>query len=130
MNSQEQFSSSDYAAEMVMAERELSAFIRAVTQLFGPEEAELSAEEWLDESESYESESYESESMDSPPRSTTRNWRAVTVAASARLANRLGVAKPGSGSPRERRDTPSGLCRSGPSLVAAKQFNIVPAARL
>jgi hypothetical protein len=83
MNSQEQFCDSTYADQMHIAERELSAFIRAVTQLFGPEEAKLSAEDWLDESEL----------MDSPPRSTSRNWRAVTIAASARLANRLAVAQ-------------------------------------
>ena len=34
-----------------MAERELSAFMLAVTELFGPEQARLSAEDWLDESE-------------------------------------------------------------------------------
>ena len=61
-----------------MAERELSAFIRAVTELFGPEQARLSTEDWLDESEL----------MDRPPQATSRDWRAVTVAASARLANR------------------------------------------
>ena len=83
MNSQEQFSNSTYADQVHIAERELSAFIRAVTQLFGPEEAKLSAEDWLDESEL----------MDSPTRSTSRNWRAVTIAASARLANRLAVAR-------------------------------------
>src|SRR5258708_33643157 len=81
LNSQEQFCNSTYADQMHIAERELSAFIGAVTQLFGPEEAKLSAEDWLDESEL----------MDSPPRSTSRDWRAVTVAASARLANRLTV---------------------------------------
>jgi hypothetical protein len=83
MNSQEQFCDSNYAAEMDIAERELFAFIGAVTQLFGPEEAKLSAEDWLDESEC----------MDSPPPATIRNWRAVTIAASARLANRLAVAQ-------------------------------------
>jgi hypothetical protein len=83
MNSQEQFCNSNYAAEMDIAERELSAFIGAVTQLFGPEEAKRSAEDWLDESAS----------MDSPPLSTSRNWRAVTIAASATLANRLAVAQ-------------------------------------
>jgi hypothetical protein len=72
----------DAGVQMHIAERELSAFIRAVTQLFGSEEARLSAEDWLDESEL----------MDSPPLSTSRNWRAVTIAASARLANRLAVA--------------------------------------
>jgi hypothetical protein len=34
---------------MTMAERELSAFVNAVTQLFGSEQAELSAEDWLQE---------------------------------------------------------------------------------
>lgn len=45
MNSQGQFCNSTYADQMHIAERELSAFIRAVTQLFGPEEAKLSAED-------------------------------------------------------------------------------------
>ena len=79
MNSQEQFCNSNHAPEMDIAERELFAFIGAVTQLFGPEEAKVSAEDWLDESEL----------MDSPPQSTSRNWQAVTIAASARLANRV-----------------------------------------
>ena len=83
MNSDESFDNSTYADQMHLAERELSAFIRAVTQLFGTEAATLSAEDWLDESEL----------MDSPPLSTRRNWRAVTIAASARLANRLTVAQ-------------------------------------
>jgi hypothetical protein len=83
MNSQQQLCNWNYAAEMGIAERELSAFIGAVTELFGPEEAKLAAQDWLDESEL----------MDSPPRSTSRNWRAVTMAASGRLANRLAVAQ-------------------------------------
>jgi hypothetical protein len=83
MNSREQFRESNYAAEMDIAERELSAFIGAVTKLFGPEEAKLSAEDWL----------AESEFADRRPRSTSRNWRAVTIAASARLANRLTAAQ-------------------------------------
>jgi|HubBroStandDraft_6_1064221.scaffolds.fasta_scaffold279190_2 hypothetical protein len=81
MNCQEQFCHSNYAAEMDIAERELFAFIGAVTQLFGPEEAKLSTEDWL----------AELELMDSPPRSTSRSWRAATIAASARLAKRLAV---------------------------------------
>ena len=36
---------------MVIAERELGAFIRAVTELFGPEQARLAAEDWGDELE-------------------------------------------------------------------------------
>jgi hypothetical protein len=83
MDSQEKFCDSDYVAEMDIAEHELFAFIAAVNQLFGPEEAKLSAEDWLDESEL----------MDSPPRSASRNWRAVTIAASAKLASRLAAAR-------------------------------------
>ena len=62
-----------------MAERELSAFISAVKELLGPEQAQLSAVDWLDELEL----------MDSQHGSTSRDWRAVTIAASARLANRV-----------------------------------------
>ena len=64
---------------MVIAERELGAFIRAVTELFGPEQARLAAEDWVDELES----------MDALPGPTRRDWGSVTVAASARLASRL-----------------------------------------
>jgi hypothetical protein len=84
MNSQQQLCNWNYAAEMGIAERELSAFIGAVTELFGPEEAKLAAQDWL----------HESELMDSLPRAaTSRNWRAVTMAASVRLANRQAVAQ-------------------------------------
>jgi hypothetical protein len=82
VNAKESFSNSTYADQMHIAERELSAFISAVTESVGPEQARLSAEDWLEESES----------IDSPPRSTIRDWRAVTVAASVRLANRLSAA--------------------------------------
>ncbi len=83
MNSREQPCNWDYAAEMDVAERELSAFIGSVSRRFGPGEAKLAARDWLQEAEL----------MDSPPRSTSRNWRSVTTAASARLASRLGVAQ-------------------------------------
>jgi len=82
MNTKESLSNSTCADQIQMAERELSAFISAVAALFGPQHARLAAEDWLDESES----------MDSPRRPTNRDWLAVTVAASARLANRLTVA--------------------------------------
>ncbi len=65
-----------------MAEREFSAFISAVKELHGPEQAQLSAVDWLGELELLEL-------MDSQSGSTNRHWRAVTIAASARLANRL-----------------------------------------
>jgi hypothetical protein len=64
---------------MVIAERELAAFIRAVTELFGPEQARLAAEDWVDELEL----------MDALPGPTRRDWRSATVAASAELARRL-----------------------------------------
>jgi hypothetical protein len=79
MNSDELYDDSICAEQMHLAERELAAFIGAVRESFGEEQALLSAEDWLDASQS----------MDHPRRSTTRDWRAVTVAASARLASRL-----------------------------------------
>jgi len=79
MDKEKSFSNSTCEGHIKMAERELSAFVRAVTELFGPEQARLSTEEWLDELEL----------KDTLPRATSRDWRAVTVAASARLANRV-----------------------------------------
>ena len=79
MNTKESFSDSICKKQTQMAEREFSAFISAVKELLGPEEARLSAVDWLDESEL----------MDSQAGSTSRDWRAVTIAASARLANRV-----------------------------------------
>ncbi len=64
---------------ITMAERELGAFFTAVTELFGSEQARLSAKDWLDELEL----------MDSLPGSASRDWLRVTLAASARLASRL-----------------------------------------
>jgi hypothetical protein len=65
------------------AERELSAFVSAVTELFGPEQARYAAEAWIEELEL----------TDSPPRFTLGDWRAVTVAASAKLAGHLSLAR-------------------------------------
>jgi plasmid stabilization system protein ParE len=81
VDKEKSFSNSNCENQVRMAERELSAFIRAVTELFGPEQARLSTEDWLDEAEL----------MDSPPRATSRGWRAVTIAASIRLAHRLAI---------------------------------------
>ncbi len=82
MKRNQSFSSSLSRDQMSTAEHELSAFIAAVTELFGPEQARLSANEWLDELEL----------IDGPPPFTTCDWRTVTIAASARLATRLNVA--------------------------------------
>jgi hypothetical protein len=63
---------------MTMAEQELSAFFNAVTQLFGTEQAEISAQDWL--RELFE--------IDGLPASA-REWRLITAKASTRLASRV-----------------------------------------
>jgi hypothetical protein len=67
---------------MTIAERQFVAFTRAVTDLFGPEYAKSSAEDWLNEVAS----------MECLPGPTSPEWRLVTVAALARLAIRMTVA--------------------------------------
>jgi len=59
-----------------MAERELSAFFNAVTQLLGSEEALLSAEDWLQELNE----------IDGLPTSA-REWRLIT--AKSRLGSQI-----------------------------------------
>jgi hypothetical protein len=71
-----------------MAERELSSFFNAITQLFGAEEAELSAEDWLQEVLE----------VDGLPAST-REWRLITAKASTRLASRVGTSSLSTESP-------------------------------
>jgi hypothetical protein len=63
---------------MMMAERELSAFFNAIAQLFGPEQAELSAETWLQEL-------IETDGLPT----SAREWRLITAKASTRLASRV-----------------------------------------
>ncbi len=63
---------------MTMAERELSAFFNAVTRVFGSEQAELSAEDWL----------RELAEIDGLPASA-REWRSITAKVSTRLASRV-----------------------------------------
>jgi hypothetical protein len=63
---------------MTMAERELSAFFNAVTQLFGSEQAGLSAEDWLQELIE----------IDDLPTSVPQ-WRSITAKVSTRLASRV-----------------------------------------
>ena len=69
---------SDCADLTAMAERELSAFFSAVKELFGREQAELSAEDWLHEL---------NESNGLP--ASTRQWRLITTKVSTRLASRV-----------------------------------------
>ena len=60
---------------LILAEKELSAFIRAVDQLFGAEQARRSALEWIEELGR----------MDWPSGESIPDWRRATVGASARL---------------------------------------------
>lgn len=66
-----------------MAERELSAFFNAVTQLSGSEQAELSAEDWL----------HEFIEIDALPTSA-REWRSITAKVATRLASRVIATEP------------------------------------
>ncbi len=61
-----------------LAERELSAFFNAITQLFGSEQAEISAEDWLQELIK----------IDALPTSA-REWQLITAKVSTRLASRV-----------------------------------------
>ncbi|HVM92331.1 MAG TPA: hypothetical protein VMT67_05935 [Terriglobales bacterium] len=83
MNERESFSEPVYEEDIHLAERELAAFVKAVREMFGPEQAQASTEDWLEEAEL----------ADEPPRSFERDWRSVTIAASARLANRVDAAE-------------------------------------
>jgi len=68
---------------MTTAERELSAFFNAVTELFGSEQAQLSAEDWL----------HELIKIDGLPTSA-REWRLITAKASTRLPNGVNASSP------------------------------------
>ena len=63
---------------MSMAQQELTAFFHAVTELFGREQAEVSADDWLNELKR----------IDVLPVST-REWRSITARVSSRLATRV-----------------------------------------
>ena len=84
MNKQEPFQSPAYSKLVRKTERELGAFISAVTQLYGAEQARLSAIDWLDQFES----------INDVSGSTTHDWRLVTIRAAACLVNRLHVKSP------------------------------------
>lgn len=82
MNSNLPASDLSFIDQLSMAERELSAFLAAVEALFGPTQAKLSAEDWLNVTEQVLGENH----------LTQRDWRAVTIVASSRLARRLAAA--------------------------------------
>jgi hypothetical protein len=84
VNNQEPFQSPAYSELVRKSERELGAFISAVTELYGAEQARLSAIEWLDQFES----------INAVPGSTIHDWRLVNVRAAVCLVNRLHVKSP------------------------------------
>ena len=63
------------------AEKELGAFARAVSKLFGSAYAGQSIEDWVEEFES----------IDWPAGGTIPDWRRVTIVAAARLASRVEI---------------------------------------
>ena len=84
---------------LILAEKELSAFIRAVDKLFGAEQARQSALHWIEVLER----------MDWPSGESIPDWRRATVGASARLSALLS----GSGEPelwQARKEIPVSKC--------------------
>ena len=63
---------------LASAERELSAFLAAVNELFDAELARQAADNWMEELER----------TDCPSDSPVIDWRRVTIAAAARLGSR------------------------------------------
>lgn len=91
MNKRESFSDLSYEEQAHLAERELASFVSAVMTSYGVEQARLSAQDWLEEFEL----------IDSSPLSKESASRVVTIAASARLAERLNLTgNPEAASPR------------------------------
>ena len=72
----------DLAVLLASAERELRAFMKAVTDSFGPKEGRLAAEDWLQVVDSREE----------LPGTSPDDWRSITIAAASRLATRLNAA--------------------------------------
>lgn len=66
------------AQHLALAERELSAFVTAVHQLFGAEQARRAADGRIEELER----------ADWPSEAPVINWRKVTIAAAGRLVDR------------------------------------------
>jgi hypothetical protein len=63
---------------LALAERALSAFVTAVNQLFGAEQASRAADSWIEELER----------TDWPSEAPVIDWRKVTIAAAGRLVDR------------------------------------------
>jgi hypothetical protein len=69
---------------LVMAEQELRAYFHAVRELFGSQQAQLSAEDWLDELETVK-----------PLPASARQLRVMTISVARRLTARLSEAPAG-----------------------------------
>jgi len=69
----------EFSARLLpVAERHLAAFAQAVNGFYGPEQARQSAEDWLEELE-----------LMDWLQGEAPNWRQITIAAAARLADRI-----------------------------------------
>jgi hypothetical protein len=66
------------AQHLALAERELSAFVTAVHQLFGAEQSWQAGNIWIEELEQ----------VDWPSEAPVIGWRKVTIAAAGRLVDR------------------------------------------
>ena len=66
------------ARQLALAERELSAFVTAVQELFGAEQSWQAGNIWIEELER----------MDWPSEAPVTDWRKVTIAAARRLVDR------------------------------------------
>lgn len=67
------------ACHVEIAEKELAAFVAAVSELFGPEQSLEAAEDWIEELEL----------LEWPTGSARPDFRQVTIAAASRLSQRI-----------------------------------------
>ena len=95
----------DCPDRMRMAERELSAFFTAVKDLYGPKQAQLSTEDWLQELEA---------SNNLP--ASAREWRLISRRVTKQLAMQLNAASRSTGSQLFRRN---GICVSSSQVPQA-----------
>ena len=80
--------SSSPADELVAAgEAELTAFYSAISATYGPEEAMLAAQDWIEELERPDREELKSASRHSA--GSLLDWRHITIRAARRLASRV-----------------------------------------
>jgi len=87
MVSSAQSSSSPTGELVTTAERELAAFYRAISVAYGPEEAMLAAELWIEELEKSDGDRLKGASLRFD--GSLSKWRSVTINASRRFASRV-----------------------------------------